>query len=257
MAKSERGKALAAKQKAEAQARKLAKKNSSDPKDWGTIKQIREVYRVTKEQDPKLPLYLALAFLIPFAIILGLTIWLSKGWLGIVLWGVLAVMTGIMCMTIVLTRRAKKATITRYEGQAGSAEVALSMLPEKKWFSTPGIAANRHLDVVHRTVGPGGLILIGDGEPGRLKQMLANEKKKHDQILYGVQAQTIQMGNGGGQVPLAKLTDHIKKLPKQLTDSQIQEARQRLKSLDAMRPKMPIPKGPMNMKGARKAMRGH
>ena len=110
---------------------------------------------------------------------------------------------------------------------------------------------------MHRTVGPGGLILIGDGEPGRLKPMLASEKKKHDQILYGVQAQVIQMGNGAGQVPLSKLTDHIKKLPKQLTDSQIQETRQRLKSLDAMRPKMPIPKGPMNMKGARKAMRGH
>lgn len=257
MAKSERAKALAAKQKAEAKARKLAKKNSSNPKDWGTIKQLKEVYRVTKEHDPKLPLYLALAFFIPFAIIIGLTIWLSKGWLGIVLWGLLAVMTGLMCTTIVLTRRAKKATITRYEGQAGSAEVALSMLPEKKWFSTPGVTANRHLDVVHRTIGPGGLILIGDGDPGRLKQMLASEKKKHDQILYGVQAQTIQMGNGAGQVPLAKLTDHIKKLPKQLTDSQIQEARQRLKSLDAMRPKMPIPKGPMNMKGARKAMRGH
>lgn len=257
MAKSERAKALAAKQKEEAKARKLAKKNSSNPRDWGMVKQLKEVYRVTKEQDSKLPLYLAIAFLIPFAIILGLAIWLSSGWLGIVLWGLLAVMTGLMCTTIVLTRRARKATISRYEGQAGSAEVALSMLPEKKWFSTPGVSANRHLDVVHRTIGPGGLILIGDGEPGRLKQMLASEKKKHDQILYGVQAQVIQMGNGAGQVPLSKLTDHIKKLPKQLTDSQIQEARQRLKSLDAMRPKMPIPKGPMNMKGARKAMRGH
>lgn len=258
MAKSERAKALAAKQKAEAKARKLAKKNSSNPKDWGMAKQLREVYRVTKEQDPKLPVYLAVAFVIPFLIILALAIWISKGhWLGIVLWGLLAVMTGVMCMTLVLTNRAKKATISRYEGQAGSAEVALSMLPEKKWFSTPGITANRHLDVVHRTIGPGGLILVGDGDPGRLKQMLASEKKKHDQVLYGVQAQVIQMGNGAGQVPLAKLTDHIKKLPKQLTDAQIQEARQRLKSLDAMRPKMPIPKGPMNMKGARKAMRGH
>ena len=31
---------------------------------------------------------------------------------------------------------------------------------------------------------------------------------------------------------------------------------QRLRALDAMRPKAPIPKGPINMKGARSAMRG-
>ncbi len=43
---------------------------------------------------------------------------------------------------IMLVRRAKKATYKRYAGQAGSAEVALQMLP-KKWVSTPVIAANR------------------------------------------------------------------------------------------------------------------
>lgn len=257
MAKSERAKALEAKQKAELKAKKLAKKNSTNPKDWGTMRQIKEVYRVTKEHDPNLGWVLLAAFLAPFLIIFGLTLWLSWGsWLGIVLWTLLAIMTGIMVATIVLTRRAKRGTFKRYEGQAGSAEVALSMLPEKKWFSTPGIAVTRHYDAVHRTLGPGGLILVGDGEPGRLKNLLASEKKKHDQILYGVQTQVIQMGKGTGQIPLDQLTDHIRKLPKQLTPAQIDETRQRLRSLDSMRPKAPIPKGPMNVKGARKAMRG-
>ena len=64
---------------------------------------------------------------------------------------------------------------------------------------------------------------------------------------------TIQMGKGAGQVPLDQLAKHIKKLPKQLTPAKVN---QRLRALDAMRPKAPIPKGPINMKGARSAMRG-
>lgn len=256
MAKSERAKALEAKQKAERQAEKLRKKHSNDPKDWGTVRQMKEVYKATKKVDPKLDLYLIGSFLIPFVIVLALTIAFAGGWLSAILWVVFGIMLGFMAAMLMLTRRAKAGTFKRYEGQAGSAEVALSMLPNKKWFSTPGIAVTKSFDAVHRTLGPGGLILIGDGEPGRLKALLNSEKKKHDQILFGVQTQIIQMGNKEGQVPLDKLTDHIKKLPKQLTATQINETRNRLRSLDAMRPKAPIPKGYINMKGAHKAMRG-
>lgn len=256
MAKSEKAKALEAKQKAEAKARKLAKKNSTDPKDWGYVKQLREVYKVTKQYDPKLGWILLGAFLVPFLIILGLTIWLADGWLSTIMWVLMAIMAGIVVSLLLFTRRAKGATYKRYDGQAGSAEVALGMLNSKKWFSTPGVAVTKSFDAVHRTLGPGGLILIGEGEPGRLKALLASEKKKHDQVLYGVQTTVIQMGKGAGQVPLDKLAEHIRKLPKQLTPAQISETRNRLRSLDAMRPKAPIPKGPISMKGAHKAMRG-
>ena len=69
---------------------------------------------------------------------------------------------------------------------------------------------------------------------------------------------SIIMGDGKGQVPLENLDKHIKKLPKALNTSQVDEVVNRLKALDAMRPKVPLPKGPMpsSMKGARAAMRG-
>ena len=255
MAKSEKAKALEAKQKAEARAEELRRKNSTNPADWGRWRQLVEVYKATKEHDPRLGLILVVSFLVPFLVILGLTLWLADGWLGILLWTILAITTGIMAVLLMLTRRARRGAYKRYEGQPGSAEVALNML-SKKWHSTPGIAVTKSFDAVHRTLGPGGLVLIGEGEPGRLKALLASEKKKHDQVLYGVQAQVVQMGTGPGQVPLDKLADHIKKLPKQLTPAQINETRNRLRSLDAMRPKAPIPKGPINMKGAHRAMRG-
>ena len=134
------------------------------------------------------------------------------------------------------------------------------MLP-KKWVSTPVIAANRNRDVVHRTLGPGGLVLIGEGEPGRVRQLLASEVKKHERVAYGIPITTVVMGDKAGQVPLDKLADHIKKLPKVLRPHQITDIRQRLRALDAVRPKIPMPKGPMptstrQVKGARQAMRG-
>ena len=166
----------------------------------------------------------------------------------------------VLLPMIVLVRRAKKATYRRYAGQAGSAEVAMQMLP-KKWVSTPAIAANRNRDVIHRTLGPGGLVLIGEGEPGRVRQLLASEVKKHERVAYGVTVTTVIMGNKDGQVPLDKLADHIRKLPKALQPNQITDIRQRLRALDALRPPVPVPKGPMptnprQVKGARQAMRG-
>jgi hypothetical protein len=170
------------------------------------------------------------------------------------------VMIGILAVMFMLVRRAKAATFKRYAGQTGSAEVALGMLP-KKWVSTPAIAANRNRDVIHRTLGPGGLILIGEGEPGRVRQLLASEVKKHERVAYGITVTTVIMGNKEGQVPLDKLADHIRKLPKVLQQHQITDIRQRLRALDALRPPVPVPKGPMptsprQVKGARQAMRG-
>ena len=55
---SERAKELAAEQKAAKNAEKLRRKNSTDPKDWGQVRQIIEVYKVTTEHDPKANLFM-------------------------------------------------------------------------------------------------------------------------------------------------------------------------------------------------------
>ncbi|MEA5052408.1 MAG: DUF4191 family protein, partial [Propionicimonas sp.] len=55
----------------------------------------------------------------------------------------------------------------------------------------------------------------------------------------------------------AKLADHLKKMPKALQKVQQAEVKQRLKALDAVRPRVPLPRGPMpSMKGMNRAMRG-
>ena len=238
------------------QAEKARRKASTDPADMGRMRQIRRAYELTHEYDKPLPWLLLAALLAP--VVVGVVVGLL--WDHLVYLIVLGLLLGVLAAMIVLVRRAKAATYKRYAGQAGSAEVALQMLP-KQWVSTPVIAATKSRDVVHRTIGPGGLVLVGEGEPGRVRQLLASEVRKHERVAYGVTVHTIVMGDKEGQVPLGRLADHIRKLPKSLQPNQVTDVKARLRALDAVRPPVPIPRGPMptsarQVKGSRQAMRG-
>lgn len=251
---SEKAKELAAKQKAAVKAEKLRRKNSDDPRDWGRWRQFAESYKRTAEVDPAVTWWMlgvglgAAAIVSVIGLLTNLAIW---AWLP------LAIMTGVLGAMLVLTRRVKGALVKRYEGQPGSAEVALQMLNKKKFTYDMGIAATRQLDLVHRVVGPGGILLIGEGSAGRVKPLLNGEARKHEQVAYGTPVTGIVLGKGTGQIPLVDLEKFIGKMPKALQPHQVTEVRQRLRALDAVRPKAPLPKGPMpTPKGINRAMRG-
>lgn len=257
MAEKLTAKELRAQQKAAVKAEKLRRKNSTDPRDMGRIKQIVAAYKMTAEYDKQLHLLTILSFVVPLAIaiLIGVLFRFSVfTWVMTILTGI---MVGLLLAMLVLTNRTKKATFKRYAGEVGSAEVALQML-DKKWVHDPVIAATKHKDVVHRAVGPGGIVLVSEGDPNRAKQLLLTEQRKHERVVSNVVITTIQMGDKDGQVPLNRLTDMVKKLPKVLQPHQVTDVRNRLRAMDAVRPKVPIPRGPVptNMRGARKGMRG-
>lgn len=252
MPRSQAAKDLEAKQKAHARAERERKKNSDNPQDWNQLRQLQWAWKETHKHDPQLPLITAACIFGP-TIVLTVVGLLVKPWY---LWLVTGILAGITLALWVFTRRQKRAAYVKYEGEAGSAELALKMLDQKKWTSTPAIAGTRQLDCIHRALGPGGLLLIADGDPGRLKPVVATEVKRHEQVAYGVKATVIQVGDGPHQVPLRKLADHIKKLPPTLDATKITEITKRLKAMDAMRARLPIPKGPIPTKGGRSALRG-
>jgi hypothetical protein len=68
----------------------------------------------------------------------------------------------------------------------------------------------------------------------------------------------VVVGDGEGQVPLPKLVRHVQKLGRQVKPAEITDVLARIKALDAQRPKLPMPKGPVptSMKGMRSQMRG-
>lgn len=255
MPKSQAAKELAAKQKAQAKAEKERRKHSDNPKDWGTGKQLVETFKLTRQVDPQLLWWVIGSFVAGVVVFTVLGLILTDLWWA---WLIVGIFAGAAAAMWVFQWRAKRSMYARFKGQTGSAEVALSLLDKKKWTSTPAIAFTRQQDVVHRAVGPGGIVLIGEGHGNGLRNLLATETKRHEQVAYGTPVTSIIMGDGKGQVPLEDLDKHIRKLPKTLSTSQVDEVVNRLKALDAMRPKVPLPKGPMpsSMKGARAAMRG-
>ena len=251
---SEKAKELAAKQKAEIKAEKLRKKNSDDPRDWGRIRQFVEAYKRTNEVDPTTRWWMIGTALGTVAVIAAIGALSGLAWWA---WLPLALMSGVLVAMVVLTRKAKTAMIKRYEGQPGSAEVALQMLSNKKYTYTMAIAVTRELDLVHRVVGPGGIVLIGEGQAGRARKLLSGELKRHSQVSYGTTVTQLMLGDEANQVKLADLQKRIEKMPKVLEPYQLTEIRSRLAAMDAVRPKAPLPKGPMpTAKGVNRALRG-
>lgn len=251
---SEKAKELAAKQKAAVKAEKLRRRNSDDPSDWGRWRQFIEAYKRTAEVDPSVTWWMLGVGLGAAAVIAVLGILSGLSWWA---WLPLSLVTAVLAAMLILTQRVKGAMVKRYEGQPGSAEVALQLLNKKKYTYDMGIAATRQLDLVHRVVGPGGIVLVGEGSVGRIRPLIQGEARKHEQVSYGTPVVQVLLGKGEGQVKLGDLEKYIKTLPKALQPHQIGEVRQRLRALDAVRPKAPLPKGPMpTPKGINRAMRG-
>jgi len=221
----------------------------------GRVSQFAQAYRLTKQGDPKIGLILLAVFVFASAVGFALFTLIPPGWL--VLDIVLGLMIGLLAVLIVFGRRATKSQVKQIEGQPGAAVAVLSML-RRGWKSDAAIAFNRQQDVVHRLVGPPGIILIGEGNPSRLKQLLASERVKHQRVASDAPIHEVIVGYGEGEVPLGKLTKHVTKLGKQVKPAQITDILARLRALDASRSNLPIPKGPVptSMKGMRGNMRG-
>jgi hypothetical protein len=228
-------------------------KNDAPAEKTSRLKQILSAYRMTKKSDPKVGLVLAgifLGILAVFVIVALLT-----GHLLVFL--PLGVAIAFLVVTIVFGRKVEKAAYSQIEGQAGAAASALQTL-RRGWTVTPAVAVTKNADIVHRVVGRAGIVLVGEGQPSRVKNLLTAEAKKHTRVAGGAPVTQIIAGQGEGEIDIRKLTKHVMKLPATLQPSEITDLLQRLKALDAVRPQVPMPKGPVpnSLKGARQAMKG-
>ena len=229
---------------------------SEPPK--GRLRQIRQAYKITKRSDKNIGLILLLWFLVVGGICASLGyFFFGRGTLGIVTAVVFGLLTGLLAAMIVFGRRAERAAYAQVEGQVGAAAGALQML-KRGWNLKPAVAFTKNQDVVHRLLGRPGIILVGEGNPSRVRNLLATEKKKHARIAGEVPIIDIIVGDGPGEVKLTKLVKHVRKLPKKIKPGEMTAMIYKLRALDAMRPAAPMPHGPMptSMKGSRKAMRG-
>lgn len=230
----------------------MAKK---DPNKPSRIGQIRQSYQITKKADPRIGLILLGVFLLAGGIGFGLLYLVFPDTLVFPI--VFGVLTGTLATLIIFGRRAQTAALAQIEGQPGAAAAALGLL-RRGWKTEPGIGFTKQQDVLHRLVGPPGIVLIAEGNQNRLKPLLASERRKHERVAAEVPIHEVYVGNGEGEVPLRRLVKHVTKLGRNVKPAQMTDVLQRLKALDATRSNIPLPKGPVptSMKGARGNLRG-
>jgi hypothetical protein len=108
---------------------------------------------------------------------------------------------------------------------------------------TPAVTGTTQLDAVHRVIGRPGVVLVAEGAPHRLKPLLAQEKKRVSRLIGDTPIYDVTVGNGEGQVPLAKLPRHLAKLPRNVTAAQVDSLESKLAVLATTRGTA-MPKGP-------------
>ena len=231
----------------------------TDPAKMNRRQQFAATYRMASKTDTKLGPILLVTFLVGAAIGFGV-FWVlppSGGTLNLVMAIIGALLVGLLATVIVFGRRAQRAAYGQMEGQPGAAASALQML-RRGWKSYPVVAFTKQQDVVHRVVGPPGIVLVGEGNPTRVRALLAAERRKHERVAAETPIHEVVCGRGEGEVPLPQLVKHVTKLGRSVKPAELTDVMNRLKALDANRSAIPLPKGPVptSMKGMRGNMRG-
>jgi hypothetical protein len=227
---------------------------TDQPEKQGRLKQIAASYRMTKRTDPKIGWILLGTFVVVALVAFGVFMLIP----GTLYFDILiAVLFGILAALIVFGKRAQKAMYAQLEGKPGAAAAVLGAL-RRGWKLDPAIAFNKNQDIVHRVVGPPGIVLIGEGNPNRLKTLLATERRKHERVASETPIHEVMCGDSAGAVPVNRLSKHVTKLGKGLKPAEMTDVLARIKALDANRSNIPLPKGPMptSMKGSRGNLRG-
>jgi hypothetical protein len=180
-----------------------------DPSTMSRRRQIIETFKMTRQVDRAVGWWMLLAFLVLGGIGFGI-FWLlpGDGIISLVMAIVGGLLLGFLGMMIVFSRRAQKAAYARLDGQVGGGARALSML-RRGWKLEEIVGFTKQQDMVHRVVGPPGIVLVGEGNPHRLRQLMASERKKHERVAADFPVHEVYVGNDEGQVPLPKLVKHV------------------------------------------------
>lgn len=218
--------------------------------------QLWQAFTVQRQEDNRLLPYMIGAFVLIVAVFA--TVGVLCGGFTMITLIPLGVMLGALVSFIIFGRRAQRTVYRKAEGQTGAAAWALDNL-RGKWRVTQGVAATGHFDAVHRVIGRPGVILVGEGSSARVKPLLTQEKKRTARLIGDVPIYDIVVGNGDGEVPLAKLERHLTRLPANITVKQMDTLESRLTALGSRTGAAVMPKGPLptaaKMRGVQRSVR--
>jgi len=232
-----------------------SKSKTTPAKEPGRFAQLWRYYRMTAKQNPKSVLW-ALGFgLLGFAVVFVIGLALSAGaTISIVVWSITAAFVAILTGMIVMNKQAEKVAFSQIDGRAGAVGAILANGLKRGWRAseTPAAINASTQEAVYRVVGPGGVVLIGEGTSrSRVSAMVESEKKKVAKVASGVPVHALYVVGDDNSVRLIKLLNTIYSHKRGLNRSEVSVVYKRLETVGL---KLPIPKGidPNRMRAARR-----
>lgn len=200
---------------------------------------------MTRKSDKALLPLLILSFVVPTVagVVLPLTV-IPAGILGLILWIISGVLTGVLLVLVVLGNRAEKTAYAQLEGQQGAVGAVLQSALRRAWQASEfPVAVNpRTRDAVYRAVGKCGVVLIAEGPTSRTGKLVADEKRQVARAVPQVPIHVLQVGPDESSIRLKNLRKEMYKLKKVLKKVEVLAVANRLESLKKPG-QMPIPKG--------------
>ena len=185
----------------------------AEPEKQGQMAVLKDAFGLVRREKPLAYLWCGLIFVI--VLVGGYFAGIGLG--HPIYFGILSIPLALLFAFFTFTRFANTAAFTSIEGQMGAGASVLMSI-RKGFTTTPAVNASRNQDMVHRTVGRSGIILVGEGTPA-VRSLVQDEKKKIERFVPGVPVHEVLVGNYEGAVTLRKLQKTIKKFPNKLTTS--------------------------------------
>jgi hypothetical protein len=224
----------------------MAARSTAPEKRQGFFSQIKTLFTFTKDVFPWLPWVLIGILVLGAAlgVVVGFLIPPAEIW-SIILWGITGLMLGVLGAMITLTRFATQAMYRKLEGVPGATGHVLSTGLGRSWTASdePVQVNAKTQEAVYRTVGKGGIVLVGEGSRSRLTRLINEERKKADRVAHNVPVHVLYVGQDEEGLALKDLAKAIKALPKSTDKATRVAVIQRLASMQTGLASMPIPKG--------------
>lgn len=221
----------------------MAKKNSA--KEPGRIKQLWQIFTLTKKSDKALVPLLILTLVAPLAAGILAAIWISGGSiLTLILYIITGLLLSVLLTLVVLGQRAERTAYQQISGQPGAVGAVLRSVLRRAWQASEfPVAVNpRTQEAVYRAVGKPGVVLIAEGPQAKTKKMLDDERRAVLRAVPDIPVHFVFVGPDPGSTPLHKLNKTLKSFKKSLRKAEVLAVSHRLNSLKSG-PNMPIPKG--------------
>ena len=208
------------------------------------VKQMLDVFQMTRRHDSRAVWYLLLGFVPPvlagfaFGFLLPGSTLLSK-----ITYPIIGLLAGLLLALIILGRRAERAAYSQIEGQAGAVGAVLKNSVRRGWQTSemPINVSPRTQDAVYRAIGRGGIALIGEGPKSRTQRMLEDERRTVARVLPNVPITFLYVGPDPDSIPLHNLARRLQRIKPALRRAEVLAVGNRLASL--IKPPIGIPKG--------------